>query len=179
MSTHEYCAPRTSIVHQSKYMRKGRSRLLILKIPWCWLICLFVWKTDAELWIASGESSSGSTSRSPSFFCAAEIVVDNENQSNTLHAATEDLLLSATTVSPPPAKNQLIKETLTLNQLLYRAGKRGLGGGVPGAIAGAIQVLSLMWLRTIINYQCRYGTTFLQALRPKKSAHNKSCPLAV
>lgn len=62
-------------------------------------------------------------------------------------------------------KNQPKLEKLTLNQIMYRAGKRGLGGGIPGAIAGAFQVLSLMWLRTIINYQSRYGTTFLQALR--------------
>jgi len=53
---------------------------------------------------------------------------------------------------------------LTLNQLLLKAGKKGLGGGIPGFIAGIFQVLSLMWLRTIINYQCRYGTTFREAL---------------
>ena len=56
------------------------------------------------------------------------------------------------------------EKRLTLSQIFYRAGKRGLGGGLPGALAGIIQVLSLMWLRTIINYQCRYGTNFSQAL---------------
>jgi len=54
---------------------------------------------------------------------------------------------------------------LSLNQILIRAGKRGLGGGIPGALAGMVQVFTLMWLRTIINYQCRYGTTFQQALQ--------------
>ena len=76
--------------------------------------------------------------------------------------------LHATLNSAPIAlklKNPSKLEKLTLNQIMYRAGKRGLGGGIPGAIAGAFQVLSLMWLRTIINYQSRYGTTFLQALR--------------
>jgi hypothetical protein len=51
----------------------------------------------------------------------------------------------------------------TMNQILIRAGKRGLGGGIPGALAGMVQVITLMWLRTIMNYQCRYGTTFSQA----------------
>jgi hypothetical protein len=51
----------------------------------------------------------------------------------------------------------------TVNQILIRAGKSGLGGGILGALAGIIQVITLMWLRTIINYQCRYGTTFTQA----------------
>lgn len=53
----------------------------------------------------------------------------------------------------------------SLNQILIKAGKRGLGGGIPGAIAGVVQVITLMWLRTIINYQCRYGTTFGMALK--------------
>lgn len=51
----------------------------------------------------------------------------------------------------------------TMNQILFRAGTKGLGGGIPGALAGMVQVITLMWLRTIINYQCRYGTTFSQA----------------
>ena len=54
---------------------------------------------------------------------------------------------------------------LSVNQILIRAGKRGLGGGIPGALAGVIQVLTLMWLRTTANHQSRYGTTFTQAIR--------------
>jgi hypothetical protein len=38
-------------------------------------------------------------------------------------------------------------------QTLKKAGKRALGGGLPGAAAMGIQVLSLMWLRTTVNYQ--------------------------
>lgn len=53
----------------------------------------------------------------------------------------------------------------SLNDILIKAGKKGLGGGIPGALAGVVQVMTLMWLRTIINYQSRYGTTFFQALR--------------
>jgi hypothetical protein len=36
---------------------------------------------------------------------------------------------------------------MTMNHILLKAGKRGLGGGLPGAVAGVIQVLSLMWVR--------------------------------
>jgi Mitochondrial carrier protein len=66
-----------------------------------------------------------------------------------------------------PARPQKPQDeaTLTLNQIFVRAGRRGLGGGVPGAIAGVVQVVTLMWLRTIMSYQSRYGGTFLQALR--------------
>jgi len=61
--------------------------------------------------------------------------------------------------SVPPSSDDL----LTFNQILVKAGKRGLGGGLPGAVAGVVQVVTLMWLRTIINYQSRYGASFRQA----------------
>jgi hypothetical protein len=57
------------------------------------------------------------------------------------------------------------QQQVTFSEILKKAGKSGIGGGIPGAIAGVVQVLSLMWLRTIINYQCRYGSTFSQAIR--------------
>lgn len=53
---------------------------------------------------------------------------------------------------------------LKLTKILTEAAKRGIGGGIPGALAGVVQVLTLMWLRTIINYQARYGATFWATL---------------
>jgi len=38
-------------------------------------------------------------------------------------------------------------------------------GGISGAAAMSVQVLTLMWLRTTINYQYRYGASTMQALR--------------
>jgi hypothetical protein len=51
-----------------------------------------------------------------------------------------------------------------LNQILLKAYRKALGGGIPGAIAGVVQVVTLMWLRTIINHQTRYGTSFYQSI---------------
>ena len=42
---------------------------------------------------------------------------------------------------------------------------RALGGGFAGASAMFIQVGSLMWLRTTMNYQYRYGTSTSEALK--------------
>ena len=67
--------------------------------------------------------------------------------------------------APAKPRKPQDEATLTLNQIFVRAGRRGLGGGIPGAIAGVVQVVTLMWLRTIMSYQSRYGGTFLQALR--------------
>eukprot|EP00941_MAST-03F_sp_MAST-3F-sp1_P000807 g807.t1 len=41
---------------------------------------------------------------------------------------------------------------------------RALGGGAPGAVAMAAQVTALMWLRTTMNYQYRYGTSAREAM---------------
>lgn len=76
-----------------------------------------------------------------------------------------------------PTKDEVMKESdsddpvnqLTFSEILKKAGKSGIGGGISGAIAGIAQVLSLMWLRTVMNYQCRYGSTFLQAMRALNS----------
>lgn len=68
-------------------------------------------------------------------------------------------------LSPRPTTTDDVRKKPTLNQILIKAGKQGIGGGIPGAIAGVIQVLTLMWLRTIINYQYRYGTTFVGAFQ--------------
>ena len=52
-----------------------------------------------------------------------------------------------------------------LGVILKRAGKRALGGGVPGFAAMIIQVLALMWLRTLVNYQYSRGGTFGEAFK--------------
>lgn len=57
------------------------------------------------------------------------------------------------------------KEPKPLSEILRNAGWKALGGGVPGMAAMGVQVLSLMWLRTTVNYQYRYGTGTLTALK--------------
>ena len=49
------------------------------------------------------------------------------------------------------------------NNKLYNILKRAAEGGFAGSLAMIINVLSLMWIRTIINYQYRYGTSTTEA----------------
>ncbi len=58
------------------------------------------------------------------------------------------------TSSPPP----------TFEQVISKASKKALSGGKAGASASVVQVLSLMWLRTSMNYQYRYGGTLNSSL---------------
>ncbi|KAJ1438118.1 mitochondrial carrier domain-containing protein [Ochromonadaceae sp. CCMP2298] len=48
--------------------------------------------------------------------------------------------------------------------ILNKAASKALNGGTAGASAAAVQVVTLMWLRTALNYQYRYGTSTREAL---------------
>jgi len=57
------------------------------------------------------------------------------------------------------------KKKPSLNEILRNAGSKALGGGLSGAVATTIQVTSLMWLRTTMNYQYRNGTSLRVSLK--------------
>lgn len=63
----------------------------------------------------------------------------------------------------PVAKIGQVK--LQSGAVLRKAQAAAFKGGYFAATAGLIQVLSLMWLRTTVNYQYRYGGTLLTAVR--------------
>lgn len=46
-----------------------------------------------------------------------------------------------------------------MGEIFRKAGKRAIGGGIPGAVAMGAQVVTLMPLRSTMNYQYRYGNT--------------------
>lgn len=48
--------------------------------------------------------------------------------------------------------------------IITQATQKALSGGQAGATAAVVQVCTLMWLRTCMNYQYRYGGNFPQAL---------------
>jgi len=54
--------------------------------------------------------------------------------------------------------------SVDLQAIFNKAGKAALGGGASGAAASIVSVLSLMWMRTTINYQYRNGGSAPEAL---------------
>lgn len=52
-----------------------------------------------------------------------------------------------------------------MSEIFAKATKRALGGGVAGATAMVCQVVTMMWMRTTMNYQYRYGTTTRAAVQ--------------
>eukprot|EP01041_Mallomonas_annulata_P004760 gene4760-9466_t len=59
---------------------------------------------------------------------------------------------------------------LDIQKILSVAGSKAFDGGVAGASASAVQVISLMWLRTAMNYQYKYGNTTMNVI---KSLYNE------
>jgi len=54
--------------------------------------------------------------------------------------------------------------SVELNKVVQEAFASATKGGIAGASAAFFQVLSLMWLRTAINYQYKYGTGTTEAI---------------
>lgn len=57
------------------------------------------------------------------------------------------------------------KKEVSVQEIVATAAKRALGGGVAGAIAMGAQVTSLMWMRTVMNYQYRHGSDMTSAFK--------------
>jgi len=69
-----------------------------------------------------------------------------------------DASSATTSIASPTGK-------VDFESILQKAGKKALGGGKAGASAAVVQVLSLMWLRTAMNYQYRYGGDLVSSLK--------------
>lgn len=63
-----------------------------------------------------------------------------------------------------PSNSTEVKK-VDVSAILKKAARRAGEGGLAGAAAMAINVCSLMWIRTAINYQYRYGTTTTEAFK--------------
>jgi hypothetical protein len=74
------------------------------------------------------------------------------------------LLSSTTSLRHDDVPNTKDVTTIVSHGVSY-ACSQGYQSGKAGAIAGLIQVLTLMWLRTVVNYQYRYELTMKEAIR--------------
>lgn len=73
----------------------------------------------------------------------------------------DEAIAGDVSVGVPSSTDVLDSELLALavdwRAILTKASKKALGGGKAGAAAAVVQVCSLMWMRTAMNYQYRYG----------------------
>lgn len=66
--------------------------------------------------------------------------------------------------SPAPAIKVAPAAPQSVSEVLSKASGAALRGGLAGASAQAINVMSLMWMRTVMNYQYRYGGGFFDVI---------------
>mmetsp|Transcript_47163 Transcript_47163/g.86562 ORF Transcript_47163/g.86562 Transcript_47163/m.86562 type:complete len:287 (+) Transcript_47163:89-949(+) len=52
----------------------------------------------------------------------------------------------------------------SMGEIFKKASGKALSGGIAGAAAQAINVCALMWMRTIMNYQYRYGGSLTEVV---------------
>ena len=83
----------------------------------------------------------------------------NNNESTLQHVSSIRTETTSTAASALPVN------TLDWHDILKTSTRRALGGGQAGAAAAIVQVCSLMWLRTSMNYQYRYGGNLQSSLR--------------
>ena len=57
------------------------------------------------------------------------------------------------------------KEQPALGDVLKKAAMRALPSGAAGSAAMGLNIATLMWLRTTVNYQYRYGTGTMDAIK--------------
>jgi len=67
--------------------------------------------------------------------------------------------------TPGGVDGDIPKPKVDAYAVFMKAAKRAGQGGLAGAAAMAINVCSLMWIRTAINYQYRYGTSTRTAFK--------------
>lgn len=69
------------------------------------------------------------------------------------------------TLRTSPTTADAANTPIDLKTILQKASKKAVGGGKAGASAAVVQVLSLMWLRTSLNFQYRYGGNLQSSLK--------------
>jgi hypothetical protein len=97
--------------------------------------------------------------------CAALILAAPENadaaaeasQDPMIHEPASSVDVSMTTSSVYADSSSSTVEAIDVRAIIERAAKKAMGGGKAGAAAAVVQVFSLMWLRTTMNYQYRFG----------------------
>jgi hypothetical protein len=81
----------------------------------------------------------------------------NPSQEPMNHEPASSVDISMTTSLVNSESSVAVVAAIDTNAIIKRAANKAMGGGKAGAAAAVVQVFSLMWLRTAMNYQYRFG----------------------
>lgn len=91
-------------------------------------------------------------------------VVAYETSPGNIENTRNDPLSKAASTSLTTSEAAVSSKIVDWETIFRKASKKALGGGKAGAAAAVVQVCSLMWLRTSMNYQYRYGGNLQSSL---------------
>lgn len=112
-------------------------------------------------------------------FMSDEMHIDSSRRNFIMNSAAIGIFILSPTPSQavaPSIKNEdknsntshpsltMADSSITIDEIFSQASKKALSGGKAGATASVVQVLALMWLRTSMNYQYRYGGSLSSSL---------------
>ena len=123
--------------------------------------------STAGMFVSSSSTSMASDAsivRDPNILTTSDttsIVKITASNTNSKAEASSLTTAAATTTNSATTTT----DSVDWRSIFQKAGKRALGSGKAGAAASIVQVLSLMWLRTSMNYQYRYGGDLKSSLR--------------
>lgn len=82
-------------------------------------------------------------------------------------ALVVSMVLGATVAiaAGPDALDSSTSASMSFAGILHTSFQKAVGGGKAGALAAMVQILSLMWLDTAMNYQYRFGGNLGSALK--------------
>ena len=94
---------------------------------------------------------------------AATIIPAEAGETVAVHSEDKTVSLSSS-IHVASSASATATNTPSFQEVMSKASKRAISGGKAGASASIVQVLSLMWLRTSMNHQYRYGGTLNTSL---------------
>lgn len=100
-----------------------------------------------------------------SFFDASIPTIGSTTVIESSQAMMTTTSIASTSVPSEALSSSSAAAVLDWSSIFQKAFQKALGGGKAGASAAVVQVLSLMWLRTAMNYQYRYGGDLSNALK--------------
>eukprot|EP00747_Dinoflagellata_sp_TGD_P163115 gnl/TRDRNA2_/TRDRNA2_181461_c0_seq1.p1 gnl/TRDRNA2_/TRDRNA2_181461_c0~~gnl/TRDRNA2_/TRDRNA2_181461_c0_seq1.p1 ORF type:complete len:507 (+),score=101.96 gnl/TRDRNA2_/TRDRNA2_181461_c0_seq1:88-1608(+) len=90
-------------------------------------------------------------------FTAAAISIFYPEIADAAQTAAENMVAAQVAAPDVADAAAIATKSIDWGAILSKASTKALGGGKAGALAAVVQVISLMWLRTAMNYQYRYG----------------------
>jgi hypothetical protein len=121
--------------------------------------------------LAGGGGMTGLVSRRPANAATTAAVSSSRDPYNDNHSRTSSTSSSTTTTTIAASASSSTGVAapsavpIDWSRIGQSALKKAVGGGKAGAAAAVVQVCSLMWLRTSMNYQYRYGGTLQSSLQ--------------